>query len=65
MPRWTDEDDAAIDAAAAARTGNTWPEMIDLPDRGRITGEQARKRFARIQARRVQREKSVHQRLGR
>ena len=59
MPRWTAQDDAAILAAAAARTGSGWPETIDLPDRGRITGKQASMRFARIQARRVEREEPV------
>ena len=60
MPRWTAQDDAAIAAADAARTRTgKWPETIDLPDRGRITAKQARERFSRIQARRVEREEPV------
>ena len=50
-PRFTARDDAAIEAAAAARTGVAWPETIELPDRGRISGRDAQKRFARAGAR--------------
>ena len=54
MPRWTAADDAAVLAAHAARqrpgTGSAWPD-VHCPDRGTITGAQARYRCARINRR--------------
>ena len=48
MPRWSSQDDAAVAAIAAARerpgAGSAWP-AADLPDRGRLTGQQVKKRW--------------------
>ena len=44
-PRWTAADDAAVSAAASARSGRAWPDWVDCPNRGRITADEARKRF--------------------
>ena len=44
-PRWTAADDAAVSAAASARSGREWPDWVDCPNRGRITADEARKRF--------------------
>ena len=43
-PRWTASDDAAVSAAASARSGRAWPDWVDCPTRGRITADEARKR---------------------
>ena len=43
-PRWTAADDAAVSAAASARSGREWPGWVDCPNRGRITADEASKR---------------------
>ena len=52
--RWTAADDAAVTAAAAARSqpgaGSAWP-AVDCPDRGTISGDNAKKRWNRIRHR--------------
>ena len=48
MPRWSKQDDATVAAIAACRerpgAGSAWP-AADLPDRGRLTGQQVKKRW--------------------
>ena len=54
MPRWSEADDAhvlAVDAARERAGRGTWPEEVLCPDRGKITGKQARQRCARIAGR--------------
>ena len=54
MPRWSAADDAAILAVDASRErggAGTWPEQVRCPDRGTITGKQARDRCARLNSR--------------
>ena len=54
MPRWSEADDAhvlAVDAARERAGRCTWPEEVLCPDRGKITGKQARDRCARIAGR--------------
>ena len=46
MPQWAPEDDDAIAAAAAARTGSAWPATVSLPVRGTIEGRKATQRWA-------------------
>ena len=48
MPRWTPRDDLAVFAAAQGRSGSTWPATVQLPDRGNITGGEARRRFWKL-----------------
>ena len=47
-PRWTASDDAAVSAAASARSGRAWPGWVDCPTRGRITAGEASKRFCAL-----------------
>ena len=44
-PRWTAADDAAVSAAASARSGRAWPDWVDCPNRGRITADEASRRY--------------------
>ena len=48
MPRWTPRDDLAVLAAAQGRSGSTWPATVQLPDRGTISGGEARRRFWKL-----------------
>ena len=48
MPRWTPRDDLAVMAAAKGRSGSRWPAVVELPDRGTITGAEARRRFWKL-----------------
>ena len=50
MPeKWTARDLAALTEAADARgSDRKWPPVLELPDRGRITAEQIRRRWAKI-----------------
>ena len=46
--KWTARDDNAILEAANARTGDRWPADVSLPDRGSISGGQARRRWSKL-----------------
>jgi hypothetical protein len=50
MPRWSEADDAAVRAVGASRkpgAGAKWPS-VDCPDRGTISGDDAKKRWFRL-----------------
>ena len=50
MPRWSEADDAAVRAVGASRkpgAGAKWPS-VDCPDRGIISGDDAKKRRSRL-----------------
>ena len=50
MPRWSEADDAAVRAVGASRkpgAGAKWPS-VDCPDRGTISGDDAKKRWSRL-----------------
>ena len=51
-PRWTAADDAAVSAAASARSGRAWPDWVDCPNRGRITADEASKRHCCVRGKR-------------
>ena len=46
--KWTARDDNAILAAANVRSGDRWPAEVSLPDRGPISGGQARRRWSKL-----------------
>ena len=54
MPRWTERVDDAVRAAGEGRerpgAGSAWPSVV-CPDRGTISGDDAKKRWNRIKAR--------------